>query len=124
MCIRSSSYFLLMFRELFPTKFCGIFYSEDVFLLETRQWRVSTNTIASTRFGQLPPKTILSLMNHFKGFVSKFARKNTDIWKVWQADYYDRVIRSEAELKRIQEYILGNPNKWDEDKDNPANISM
>ncbi|MCH7677032.1 hypothetical protein IH879_19085 [candidate division KSB1 bacterium] len=39
--------------------------------------------------------------------------------KLWQRNYYDRIIRDEDELNRIREYIIHNPEKWDEDKDNP-----
>ena len=39
---------------------------------------------------------------------------------VWQRNYYEHVIRNEAELMAIREYILGNPACWDEDENNPA----
>jgi len=38
---------------------------------------------------------------------------------VWQKSFYDRIIRNDRELERIQEYIRNNPFKWDEDRDNP-----
>jgi REP element-mobilizing transposase RayT len=41
---------------------------------------------------------------------------------VWQRNYYERVIRDEAELARVRQYILDNPAKWAEDKHNPANL--
>lgn len=39
---------------------------------------------------------------------------------VWQKSFYDRIIRNERELVRIQEYIRNNPIKWAKDRDNPA----
>ena len=39
---------------------------------------------------------------------------------VWQKSFYDRIIRNERELERIQEYIRNNPMKWEEDRDNPV----
>jgi REP element-mobilizing transposase RayT len=42
---------------------------------------------------------------------------------VWQRNYYERVIRDEAELARARQYILDNPAKWAEDKHNPVNFS-
>jgi len=39
---------------------------------------------------------------------------------VWQRSYHDRIIRSEAELIRIQEYIAANPLKWAVDSENPT----
>jgi REP element-mobilizing transposase RayT len=31
---------------------------------------------------------------------------------VWQTSFYDRVIRSEAELNAIRQYIANNPHRW------------
>ncbi len=39
---------------------------------------------------------------------------------VWQRGYYDHVIRDEADLDRIRQYIVDNPARWAEDPDNPA----
>ncbi|NES25190.1 MAG: transposase [Symploca sp. SIO3E6] len=37
---------------------------------------------------------------------------------LWQPNYYERIIRNEAELDRIRRYIINNPAKWDQDCDN------
>jgi putative transposase len=37
----------------------------------------------------------------------------------WQRNYYEHVIRNEAELAEVREYILNNPACWDEDENNP-----
>ena len=41
--------------------------------------------------------------------------------KLWQRNYFERVIRNEKELNRIRDYIINNPLKWHEDKNNPSN---
>ena len=33
-------------------------------------------------------------------------------WFAWQDDYYETVIRSEASLQQIRQYILENPLRW------------
>ena len=38
---------------------------------------------------------------------------------VWQSNFYDRVVRDEAELNRIREYIAQNPIAWQHDRENP-----
>ncbi len=38
---------------------------------------------------------------------------------VWQAGYYERVIRGEGEAEKIREYILLNPERWPSDRNNP-----
>ena len=39
--------------------------------------------------------------------------------KLWQRNYYERVIRNDVELKRIRQYIVENPMKWEFDHENP-----
>jgi putative transposase len=35
---------------------------------------------------------------------------------IWQRGYHEHIVRTESELKRIREYIINNPQKWQEDK--------
>ena len=42
--------------------------------------------------------------------------------KLWQRNYYEHVIRNDADLDRIRRYIAENPMKWGDDEDNPVNI--
>jgi putative transposase len=42
--------------------------------------------------------------------------------RLWQRNYYERIIRNEAELNVLREYIAENPMKWAEDKENPTFI--
>jgi REP element-mobilizing transposase RayT len=35
---------------------------------------------------------------------------------VWQRNYYEHVIRNDADLQRLRDYIAGNPVRWDEDE--------
>ena len=37
----------------------------------------------------------------------------------WQRGYYEHVIRDEAALSRIRQYIADNPARWHEDPENP-----
>jgi REP element-mobilizing transposase RayT len=41
---------------------------------------------------------------------------------VWQRNYYEHVIRDEQELGAVRNYITGNPARWAQDIDNPANL--
>jgi hypothetical protein len=41
--------------------------------------------------------------------------------KLWQRNYYERIIRNEIEMNRIRQYIINNPSQWDNDKNNPNN---
>lgn len=43
-------------------------------------------------------------------------------YKLWQADYYDRVIRSRDELGHVRNYIMTNPLRWTFDRENPDRL--
>jgi REP element-mobilizing transposase RayT len=34
--------------------------------------------------------------------------------RLWQRNYYEHVIRNDDELNKIREYIIQNPDRWDE----------
>ncbi len=38
--------------------------------------------------------------------------------KVWQRNYYERIIRDEKELNETRQYIIDNPNNWEKDSEN------
>jgi putative transposase len=38
---------------------------------------------------------------------------------LWQRGFYEHIIRNEAELAGMREYIISNPARWDEDENNP-----
>ena len=39
--------------------------------------------------------------------------------KLWQRNYYDRVIRDDDEFERVRYYIAENPPNWSADPENP-----
>ena len=63
-----------------------------------------------------PSQTIGSIIRSFEIAVTKWFRKNTKIYMVWQRNYYEHIIRNENELNRIRKYIIENPLKWQDDK--------
>ena len=42
--------------------------------------------------------------------------------RLWQRNYYEHVLRDDADLSRIRRYIDENPLKWDFDDENPQRI--
>ena len=40
--------------------------------------------------------------------------------RLWQRNFYERVIRNEDEMNRVRQYVLDNPAKWPEDRENPS----
>jgi REP element-mobilizing transposase RayT len=39
--------------------------------------------------------------------------------KLWQRNYYERIIHGERQLNAIRQYIRDNPARWTEDRNNP-----
>ena len=50
--------------------------------------------------------------------------RDTPDMSVWQAGYFEHIIRNEIELNKIREYIMDNPLRWAFDKNNPLNIQV
>ncbi len=53
----------------------------------------------------------------FKAATSSHIRRSEGKpWFAWQDGYYDSIIRTEAALQQIRQYILANPMRWTQDK--------
>lgn len=76
----------------------------------------------NNKFG-VQSKNIPSVIRGYKASVKKYSTMN-NIEFSWQERYYDRVIRSEKELRNIRRYIYNNPMKWSVDRNNPENLYM
>ena len=57
------------------------------------------------------------VIGSFKSAVTKFANQN-NIEFGWQSRFHDHIIRSQAELERIYEYIQNNVTTWNNDRFN------
>ena len=68
------------------------------------------------QFQHIIPRSIGSIVRGYKIGVTKFFRNNTDIYHVWQRNYHEHIIRSEQSYWRISEYIINNPDEWENDK--------
>ncbi len=83
----------------------------------------ATQWVASTTPDNRPkgpkPKSLGAIIGSYKSAVSYRANKEQNVTGIWQRNYYEHIIRDEAELQRITDYIESNPSQWDEDNDNP-----
>ncbi len=78
---------------------------------------VSTMLTTSGYKNQFGPqsKNIASVIRGYKSAVTTYARKNS-IEFDWQPRFHDHIIRSDDEYHRIANYIINNPDNWQEDK--------
>jgi len=80
------------------------------------------------------PQRLYGLPRHISWFkrmttneyIKKVRYKNWEPFdkKLWQRNYYEHIIRNDIELKKYKQYIINNPEKWDEDEENPNKIKI
>jgi REP element-mobilizing transposase RayT len=81
---------------------------------------------AERRAGLKPAPTVQhGLSEIIRGFKTFSARRINEFREtsgatVWQRNYYDHIIRNDADYNRIAEYIANNPQRWAEDSLHPA----
>ena len=94
-----------------------------IVLVETVQCTVST--VAKNQMAAISPTTgsLSVAVRSFKSAVTKFAH-NAGHEFAWQERFWDHIIRNEAELNRIRNYIRANPSKWENDQNNDDGLWM
>lgn len=67
-------------------------------------------------------RSLSSIIRGFKIGVTKWChdkeQKNLSLDFAWQKSFHDRIIRDDAELNRIRDYIFLNPENWETDRNN------
>ncbi|MBZ0252356.1 MAG: transposase [Candidatus Methylomirabilis sp.] len=71
--------------------------------------------------------SLSALLRRFKSFTTAAYRRMTeaggrpiDGTRLWQRNYFERVIRTEEEWNAVRDYIARNPAEWSSDPENPA----
>jgi putative transposase len=83
----------------------------------------------AVRAGASPAPTLSEVVGAFKSIAAtewlKWLRQHAPhrSGRVWQRNYYERVIRNEDELSGIREYIHVNSSKWELDRENPHHVA-
>jgi len=70
--------------------------------------------IPSVGAGFKPAPTLSEIVRAFKTFSARRIGH-----PVWQRNFHEHIIRSEASLERIRQYIVDNPASWAFDRENP-----
>jgi REP element-mobilizing transposase RayT len=78
----------------------------------------ATEPVAQNSRSGLNPRSLGAIVGQYKSRTAKLINRNrnTPGKKVWQRNYYDRVIRNEKELQSIRIYIINNPLQWEDDQ--------
>ena len=69
------------------------------------------------------PGSLSAIMQNYISITTRKINqiRNTPGEKLWQRNFYEHIIRNEKELNQIRDYIIHNPLKWEEDRNNPKN---
>ncbi len=65
------------------------------------------------RFQNIGKNTVSSMVLSYKSAVTKYANR-LGYPNGWQKLFHERIIRNDKEFQRITNYIIANPQKWDE----------
>lgn len=80
---------------------------------------MATQRVATTNDkSRIHSGSLGAIIGQFKSSASKKILQLPDVAQkvtIWQRNYYDHIIRNEADLNRIREYVANNPAKWQED---------
>ena len=57
--------------------------------------------------------SIPTIMRTYKASVSRRIQKEHHETNIWQRNYYEHIVRDQADYERIAGYILSNPVNWD-----------
>jgi REP element-mobilizing transposase RayT len=77
------------------------------------------------RFGRPTSNSLPTIVRLFKAATTKRINewRGTPSAPVWQRSFYEHIIRNEAALNRIRQYILDNPARWMFDRENPLAVA-
>ncbi|KPK87129.1 hypothetical protein AMJ80_12340 [bacterium SM23_31] len=108
-----------------PNHFHGI-----LFMIDTRRGIPPRRDCAPTntendrnyrKFGEMISGSLPAIIRSFKSAATKKINnlRNERGTPLWQRNYYEHIIRNDADLQKIREYITNNPLKWELDRYNP-----
>ncbi len=85
---------------------------------------VSTSTTAQPQPSRLVSRSLGAIIGQTKSVCTKRIRAAGFPEFEWQERFFDEIIWNKKTLMNVRAYILGNPAKWDTDKNNPASLWM
>jgi len=115
MSLRSSGQIAQSVWVTLPRRFAHVKLDEYVFMPNHMHAIIELTDLDPTQAG--PRAALWEIVRVFKAATSyQIRRSEGKPWFAWQDDYYDTVIKTEAALQQIRQYILENPVRWTQDK--------
>ncbi len=91
---------------------------ENIQALQCNASTAETDIEKNEQMSKISPKqgSVSTIIRSYKSVVTKNIRLNIHADFEWQSRFHDHIIRNNQSLERIQNYILNNPQNWDNDK--------
>ena len=103
------------------TRFPGL--SLDVYVIMPNHLHgivvLPDRSLGAESAGRRPIPPLGAVIRAFKAATTRQIRQAGLTEFAWQPDYYEHVIRSDADLARIRQYIEDNPSRWATDPEHP-----
>ena len=101
-----------------PNHIHGIIVLNEIYNMHGRGTSRRAPTLE--RFGKPTSNSIPTIVRLFKSTTTKQINKirYSPGLPIWQRGYYEHIIRNDKDLNNIRDYIINNPLKWMEDKEN------
>jgi putative transposase len=101
---------------IMPNHIHGILVTKDASWTKVLSQQINH----SESFGKPVSFSLPTIIRSYKSAVTRRInmRQGNNESLIWQRGYYEHVIRSEEDMFQIGEYILGNPAKWENDREN------
>jgi len=81
--------------------------------VETKNFTSLQDNQPQNKFGP-QSQNLASIIRGYKTGVKKYATMN-NINFIWQPRFHDHIIRNDKSYNNIQEFIINNPAKWNDD---------
>ncbi len=92
----------------------------------SRNKQIKPEVAESEFMSQISPKagSLSTIIRSYKSAVTRWCRRNQHEYFAWQERFYESIIRADASIERIRQYIINNPAKWEQNKNNPPDLWM
>jgi putative transposase len=73
-----------------------------------------------------PRRTLGSIVRGFKAVTTRRSVEGGGALAgpLWQRNFYEHIIRNDADMARIRHYIQINPSRWEDDRDHPRLLGL
>ena len=92
----------------------------------SRPKQIKADITENEFMSQISPKagSLGSIIRSYKSAVTRWCRRNQHAYFAWQERFYESIIRADDSIDRIRQYIINNPVKWEQDKNNLPDLWM